>query len=60
MNKKIYKLKKEFDDMLFEIVKARTLNYSDELNSLVKQISPQIENINNLLNYPDNPNLKEV
>ena len=60
MNKKIYKLKKEFDDMLFEIVKARTLNYSDQLNCLVKQISPQIENINNLLNYPDNPNLKEV
>tara|TARA_Y100000114_G_scaffold138601_1_gene141738 strand:+ start:55 stop:237 length:183 start_codon:yes stop_codon:yes gene_type:complete len=60
MNKKINKLKREFDDMLFEIIKARTLNYSDELNSLVKQISPQIENINNLLNYPDNPNLKEV
>jgi len=57
MNKKINKLKREFDDMLFEIIKARTLNYSDELNSLVKQISPQIENINNLLNYPDNPNL---
>tara|TARA_R100000081_G_scaffold8009_1_gene3430 strand:- start:110 stop:292 length:183 start_codon:yes stop_codon:yes gene_type:complete len=60
MNKKINKLKREFDDMLFEIIKARTLNYSDELNSLVKQISPQIENINNLLNYPDNPNLEEV
>ena len=57
MNKKINKLKREFDDMLFEIIKARTLNYSDELNSLVKLISPQIENINNLLNYPDNPNL---
>ena len=60
MNKKINKLKREFDDMLFEIIKARTLNYSDELNSLVKQISPQIENINNLLNYPDNTNLVEV
>ena len=60
MNKKINKLKREFDDMIFEIIKARTLNYSDELNSLVKQISPQIENINNLLNYPDNPNLEEV
>tara|TARA_B100000683_G_C12371792_1_gene507492 strand:- start:168 stop:350 length:183 start_codon:yes stop_codon:yes gene_type:complete len=60
MNKKINKLKREFDDMLFEIIKARTLNYSEELNSLVKQISPQIENINNLLNYPDNPNLEEV
>ena len=56
MNKKINKLKREFDDMLFEIIKARTLNYSDELNSLIKQISPQIENINNLLD-PDNPNL---
>ena len=59
MNKKINKLKREFDDMIFEIIKARTLNYSDELNSLVKQISPQIENINNLLNYPSNPNLEE-
>jgi len=57
MNKKMNKLKREFDDMLFEIIKARTLNYSDELNSLVKLISPKIENINNLLNS-HNPNLE--
>tara|TARA_Y100000004_G_C8666687_1_gene307534 strand:+ start:169 stop:330 length:162 start_codon:yes stop_codon:yes gene_type:complete len=43
------KVKKQFDDMLFEIIKTRTLNYSDEVNSLVKTISPQIEKINQLL-----------
>ena len=42
-------IKKQFDDMLFEIIKTRTLNYSDEVNSLVKTISPQIEKINQLL-----------
>tara|TARA_R100001509_G_scaffold118998_1_gene73364 strand:+ start:262 stop:438 length:177 start_codon:yes stop_codon:yes gene_type:complete len=42
-------IKKQFDDMLFEIIKTRTLNYSDEVNSLVKMISPQIEKINQLL-----------
>tara|TARA_R100000781_G_scaffold84381_1_gene51918 strand:- start:206 stop:382 length:177 start_codon:yes stop_codon:yes gene_type:complete len=42
-------IKKQFDDMLFEIIKTRTLNYSDEVNSLVKIISPQIEKINQLL-----------
>ena len=26
-------IKKQFDDMLFEIIKTRTLNYSDEVNS---------------------------
>ena len=42
-------IKKQFDDMLFEIITTRTLNYSDEVNSLVKMISPQIEKINQLL-----------
>ena len=42
-------IKKQFDDMVFEIIKTRTLNYSDEVNSLVKMISPQIEKINQLL-----------
>jgi|TARA_B100000242_G_C42996524_1_gene462835 hypothetical protein len=42
-------IKRQFDDMLFEIIKTRTLNYSDEVNSLVKMISPQIEKINQLL-----------
>ena len=42
-------IKRQFDDMLFEIIKTRTLNYSDEVNSLVKMISPQIEKINELL-----------
>ena len=49
MSKKYLEIKKQFDDLLFEIVKTRTLNYSEEINSLVKQISPQIEKINNLL-----------
>ena len=47
--KKYLEIKKQFDDLIFEIVKTRTLNYSEEINSLVKQISPQIEKINNLL-----------
>ena len=42
-------IKRQFDDMLFEIIKTRTLNYSDEVNSLVKMLSPQIEKINQLL-----------
>ena len=51
MSKKImYKeLKKQFDDMVYNIVKTRTLNYSEEINSLVRQISPQIDKINTLL-----------
>ena len=43
-------LKKQFDDMIYEIVKTRTLDNSEEVNNLIKKISPQIENINNLLN----------
>ena len=43
-------LKKQFDDMVYEIVKTTTLNSSDEVNNLIEKISPQIEKINNLLN----------
>tara|TARA_B100001540_G_scaffold293346_1_gene292396 strand:+ start:223 stop:399 length:177 start_codon:yes stop_codon:yes gene_type:complete len=43
-------LKKQFDDMIYEIVKTRTLDNSEEVNNLIKKISPQIEKINNLLN----------
>ena len=55
MSKKIiYKeLKKQFDDMVYNIVKTRTLNYSDEINSLVRQISPQIDKINTLLQHKE-------
>ena len=49
MSKKYLEIKKQFDDLIFEIVKTRTLNYSEEINSLINQISPQIEIINNLL-----------
>ena len=49
MSKKYLEIKKQSDDLIFEIVKTRTLNYSEEINSLVNQISPQIEKINNLL-----------
>ena len=51
MSKKIMyiELKKQFDDMVYNIVKTRTLNYSEEINSLVRQISPQIDKINTLL-----------
>ena len=43
-------LKKQFDDMIYEIVKTRTLDNSEEVNNLIKKISPQIEKINTLLN----------
>tara|TARA_B100002051_G_scaffold212313_1_gene204004 strand:+ start:1127 stop:1303 length:177 start_codon:yes stop_codon:yes gene_type:complete len=43
-------LKKQFDDMIYEIVKTRALDNSEEVNNLIKKISPQIEKINNLLN----------
>ena len=43
-------LKKQFDDMIYEIVKTRTLDNSEEVHNLIKKISPQIEKINNLLN----------
>ena len=51
MEKSKFKLeiKKQFDDLIYEIVKCRTLNYSDEINSLVKTITPTIEKINNLM-----------
>ena len=49
MSKKYIQIKKQFDDLIFEIVKTRTLNYSEEINTLINNISPQIEKINNLL-----------
>ena len=49
MSKKYLEIRKQFDDLIFEIVKTRTLHYSEEINNLVKKISPQIEKINNLL-----------
>ena len=44
-----YELKKQFDDLIYEIVKCRVLNYSDDINNLVKTITPTIEKINNLM-----------
>ena len=44
-----YELKKQFDDLIYEIVKCRVLNYSDDINQLIKQMTPTIEKINNLL-----------
>ena len=44
-----YELKKQFDDLIYEIVKTRTLNYSDDINQLIKTMTPTIEKINNLL-----------
>ena len=35
-------LKKQFDDMIYEIVKTRTLDNSEEVNNLIKKISHQI------------------
>ncbi len=51
MEKSKFKLeiKKQFDDLIYEIVKTRTLNYSDDINQLIKQMTPTIEKINNLL-----------
>ena len=49
MSKKYLEIKKQFDDLIFEIVKTRTFKCSEENNSLIKQISPQIEKINDLL-----------
>ena len=51
-----YELKKQFDDLIYEIVKTRTLNYSDDINQLVKQMTPTIEKINNLLEEKPNEN----
>jgi len=42
-------VKRQFDNLIFEIVKCRVLNHSDEINSLVKTITPTIEKINNLM-----------
>ena len=60
MEKSKFKLeiKKQFDDLIYEIVKCRTLNYSDEINSLVKTITPTIEKINNLMEEKNNEIIK--
>ena len=49
-----YQLKKQFDDLIYEIVKCRVLNYSDDINNLVKTITPTIEKINNLMEEKTN------
>ncbi len=49
INKNI-ELRKQFDDMIFEIVRTRTLDYSEEVDKLIKNISPQIEKINLIIN----------
>lgn len=53
-----YELKKQFDDLIYEIVKTRTLNYSDDINQLIKQMTPTIEKINNLLEEKQNEIIK--
>ena len=60
MKKSKFKLeiKKQFDDLIFEIVKCRVLNYSDDINNLVKTITPTIEKINNLMEEKNNEIIK--
>ena len=60
MEKSKFKLeiKKQFDDLIFEIVKCRVLNYSDDINNLVKTITPTIEKINNLMEEKNNEIIK--
>ena len=53
INKK--ELKKQFDEMIYEIVKTRTLDQSYEVDNLIRKISPQIDKINNIIN---NNNIK--
>ena len=43
-------LKKEFDEMIYEIVRSRTLYPTEEVDKLIIKISPQIDKINNILN----------
>ena len=50
MSKKSYKeIKKHFDHMVYEIVKKRTLSNTDEVDDLIRSISPQIDLINNII-----------
>ena len=60
MEKSKFKLevKRQFDNLIFEIVKCRVLNYSDEINSFVKTITPTIEKINNLMEDKNNEIIK--
>ncbi len=48
--KKNNELKKQFDDMIYEIVKVRTFDYSEEVDKLINIISPKIEKMNSILN----------
>ena len=52
MSRKIkhLELKKEFDEMIYEIVRSRTLYPAEEVDKLIIKISPQIDKINNILN----------
>ena len=52
MTKKIknFELKKQFDEMIYEIVRSRTLYPTEEVDQLIIKISPQIDKINNILN----------
>ena len=43
-------LKKQFDEMIYEIVRSRTLHPTEEVDKLIIKISPQIDKINNILN----------
>ena len=60
MEKSKFKLevKRQFDNLIFEIVKCRVLNYSDDINNLVKTITPTIEKINNLMEEKQNEIIK--
>ena len=60
MEKSKFKLevKRQFDNLIFEIVKCRVLNYSDDINNLVKTITPTIEKINNLMEDKNNEIIK--
>ena len=52
MSKKLknLELKKQFDEMIYEIVRSRTLHPTEEVDNLIVKISPQIDKINNILN----------
>ena len=50
LRKRYLELKKQFDDLIFEIVRTRTVNKSTDADYLIEKISPQIDKINNILN----------
>ena len=55
MSKKLknLELKKQFDEMIYEIVRSRTLHPTEEVDNLIVKISPQIDRINNILDGGD-------